>query len=376
MLENLRKASSALSAVAKMAATGLVERETLVDLILLSAVAGEHLLIIGPPGTAKSAAVRRVSQTLDGRYFEYLLGRFTEPSELFGPIDLRKLKEGVVETATEGMLPEAELVFLDEVFLGSTAVLNTLLGVLNERKFRRGHTVVQCPLQLCVAASNHLPEDESLAAFADRFLVRYFVEPVPDSQLESLLIQGWKSDHAAPKPSLNMAQLGKLTEVASKLNLKPIVSDLADCIRRLRAENINLSDRRIVKSQRLIAAATVLDGRLQPTKADLWPLLHVITGKEDQITAQEILKDHLAESQSTTLSAAAENASQGPLARAHRLTLKATELIEKQESQEGRNPLALEAIGREIDASFGPNNMPEPLKIAREKLITILSTVE
>ncbi len=198
-LLTLKDAAASLRSAAKSAARGLVEREALVDLILLSAVAGEHMLVIGPPGTAKSAAVRRVAQVLDGRYFEYLLGRFTEPSELFGPIDIRKLKEGLVETATEGMLPEAEIVFLDEVFLGSTAVLNTLLGVLNERRFRRGHTVVSCPLKICVGAANHLPDDESLAAFGDRFLVRYFVESVPDSQLESLLTQGWQSDHFVPK---------------------------------------------------------------------------------------------------------------------------------------------------------------------------------
>ena len=152
------------------ASAGLVERDVLAELIALSAVAGEHLLVIGPPGTGKSEVVRRVTRAVGGRYFEYLLGRFTEPSEIFGPVDLRKLKDGVVETETRNMLPEAEIAFLDEVFLGSTAILNTLLAVLNERVFRRGHTVHACPLRVCVGASNALPEDETLAAFADRFL--------------------------------------------------------------------------------------------------------------------------------------------------------------------------------------------------------------
>jgi MoxR-like ATPase len=92
---------------------------------------------------------------LGGRYFEYLLGRFTEPSEIFGPIDLRKLREGTVETETADMLPEAEIAFLDEVFLGSTAILNTLLSLLNERTFRRGHTRLQCPLRVCVGCLQH-----------------------------------------------------------------------------------------------------------------------------------------------------------------------------------------------------------------------------
>ena len=152
MEQGLEAASSRVRDVVVAATRGMVHRESLAELLLLAAVAGEHLLVIGPPGTAKSATVRRVAQCLGSRYFEYLLGRFTEPSELFGPVDLRRLREGVVETDVTGMLPEAEIAFLDEVFLGSTAILNTLLGILNERRFRRGHTQLACPLRICVGA--------------------------------------------------------------------------------------------------------------------------------------------------------------------------------------------------------------------------------
>src|SRR5499427_1718316 len=171
-LGNVDAVAGSLRQAIADASNGLVERETLVELIILAAVAQEHLLVIGPPGTAKSVAVHRVAETIGGRYFEYLLGRFTEPNEIFGPVDLRKLREGTVETDVSGMLPEAEIAFLDEIFQGSSAILNTLLGILNERVFRRGHTQLKCPLRICVGASNGLPTDESLAAFADRFLVR------------------------------------------------------------------------------------------------------------------------------------------------------------------------------------------------------------
>src|SRR5436305_4631356 len=184
-------AAAALRDAIKSAGSGLIERGVLAENIVLAAVAGEHLLVIGPPGTAKSEAVRRVARALGGRYFEYLIGRFTEPSEIFGPVDLRKLREGVVETETTGMLPEAEIAFLDEIFLGSTAILNTLLGLLNERVFRRGHTRMECPLRICVGASNALPTDEALAAFADRFLVRLFLDPLPETRLEELPEGGW-----------------------------------------------------------------------------------------------------------------------------------------------------------------------------------------
>ena len=178
--------------VVRQASRGLVDRDVLVEVIVLTAVAGEHVLVVGPPGTAKSVAARRVAHALGGRYFEYLLGRFTEPSELFGAVDLAKLRDGMVETDTTNMLPEADIAFLDEVFQGSTAILNTLLGILNERTFIRGHTRMRCPLRLCLGATNALPADPSLAAFADRFLTRVFVEPVSDAMLEDLLASGWE----------------------------------------------------------------------------------------------------------------------------------------------------------------------------------------
>jgi len=370
---DINESAKRLRQAAKEASKGLVERESLVDLIILSAVAQEHLLIVGPPGTAKSAAVRRIAKVLEGNYFEYLLGRFTEPSELFGPVDLRRLKEGVVETATSGMLPEAEIVFLDEVFLGSTAVLNTLLGILNERQFRRGSTNIECPLQVCVGAANHLPEDESLAAFADRFLVHYFVDTVPDSQLETLLTQGWEREHASPEITISMDHLKQLSSTAAKADMSLINSLLADAIRMLRKENIHLSDRRIVKSQSLIAAAAVLDGREKPTANDLWPLLYAIPREEDQVTAREVLKDYLSESNNATLGAAAEEASMSMLARAQRLIDQTDILLELAEPD--RDMLAIEALGREIDSAFSINTMPESLKATRQKLIEALGMV-
>jgi MoxR-like ATPase len=176
MTLNASAASSKLRSAVTAASRGLVDREPLVELVALSAVAREHLLVIGPPGTAKSVAVRRIAQATGGRYFEYLLGRFTEPNEIFGPVDLRKLREGTVETDVSGMLPEAEIAFLDEIFQGSSAILNTLLGILNERVFRRGHTQLKCPFRICVGASNSLPPNWN--RFRD---ARYWLHCPPDA---------------------------------------------------------------------------------------------------------------------------------------------------------------------------------------------------
>ncbi len=355
------------------ASAGLVERETLVELVVLSAVAREHLLVVGPPGTAKSEAVRRIARRLRGRTFEYLLGRFTEPSEIFGPVDLRKLREGLVETETRGMLPEAEIAFLDEVFLGSTAILNTLLGILNERTFTRGHTRVKCPLRVCVGASNRLPEEEQLAAFADRFLVRAFVDPIGDSGLEELLASGWtlRAEEQAEGPSA-MEHLDRLSAAALAMDLGGVRPPVAHAVRLLRAAGIDLTDRRIVRIQRLIAAAAALAGRPRPTEADLWPIVLALPTAEAQRLGRDVLRDLLARSENGSLAAAAAETSLGPPARAGKLVRDATALLAA--SPEGPEAvpayvLRVEGLLREIDAGFAEASLPAELRAARGRLV-------
>ncbi len=366
-------AAAALQGALADAGRGLVEREAMVELVALSAVAGEHLLVIGPPGTAKSEAVRRTARALGGSYFEYLLGRFTEPSEIFGPVDLRKLREGTVETETTGMLPEAEVAFLDEVFLGSTAILNTLLGLLNERTFRRGHTRMKVPLRVCVGASNGLPEEESLAAFADRFLARIFVEPVPDPRLEELLAGGaslWRETEARVA---SLEALDVLTRAAQQADLAPVRPHLAHALRTLRAAGIGLSDRRAVKVQRLMAAAAALAGRQIPGVADLWPLIYAVPTKEGQALAREVLRELLAATENPALAAAALEASAGPLARAQRIARSGREVLEGRPGNGAAEELAvwrlkLEGVVREMDAGFAPEALSAELQALREEI--------
>ena len=361
------------------AGRGLVDRQALVELIALAAVAGEHVLVVGPPGTAKSEAVRRVGRVLGGQYFEYLLGRFTEPSEIFGPVDLRKLKDGVVETETAGMLPEAELAFLDEVFLGSTAILNTLLGILNERRFRRGHTSIACPLRVCVGATNRLPEDDALNAFADRFLLRYFAEPVDDPQLEALLEGGWSLSPIERAP-VGLKALDALANQARAADLTTVRPTLSQALRTLRREGIGLSDRRVVKTQRMIAAAAALAGRTDPTEADLWPLIHVVADQAGQRLARDALRDLLDAADNPTLAHAAEEASAGPAARARRLIEAAEKLLAERPPAPadagasgagayGQWRLKLEGIVREIDAGFAVDNRSADLNAVRTRVI-------
>ncbi|MCP3139974.1 AAA family ATPase [Pyxidicoccus xibeiensis] len=379
MSVSFEAAASAVRDALTDAGRGLVEREAMVELVALSAVAGEHLLVIGPPGTAKSEAVRRTASALGGSYFEYLLGRFTEPSELFGPVDLRKLREGLVETETAGMLPEAEVAFLDEVFLGSTAILNTLLGILNERTFRRGHTRMRCPLRVCVGASNALPEDDSLAAFADRFLTRIFVEPVPDPRLEELLAGGASLWSGAEVRATSLESLDVLAQAAREADLSAVRPHLAHALRTLRAAGITLSDRRAVKVQKLIASAAVLAGRRAPSTADLWPLVYAVPTKEAQALTRDVLRDLLAASENPALAAAALEASAGPLARAQRIATAGQVLLAERPLDGDTEALAawrlkLEGVAREMDAGFAPESLPEDLKALRTQVAMVLAT--
>jgi len=382
MTKSLPEAAATLRDALSDSTRGLIEREALAQMVALAGVAEEHVLVIGPPGTAKSEAVRRIAGAVNGRTFEYLLGRFTEPSEIFGPIDLRRLKEGVVETETEGMLPEAEFAFLDEIFRASTAILNTLLGILNERVFRRGHSIVRCPLRVCVGASNSLPEDDSLAAFADRFLVRVFVDPVPDPRLEELLEGGWSVESRVDGPVnrlvADVSDLDMVTAAARASDLSRVRPHLAHAIRMLRGAGISLSDRRVVKVQRLMAAAAAMAGRDRATDSDLWPLVLAVPTREQQSLARETLRDVLAQSENAALPAAAEEASRGPLARASRIASAGRDaLLARPGTRDEVESwyLKLEGIAREIDAGFAPEAMPHELAEVRAGIVAALREI-
>lgn len=361
-MENITKIRECI----KVATQGFIGRQQLAELIILAAIAKEHLLVIGPPGTAKSAVVRRMARIMDGNYFEYLLGRFTEPSELFGTVNLKKLREGSVETDTQGMLPEAEIAFLDEVFLGSTAILNTLLGILNERKFRRGHTQIDCPLKICIGASNSLPEDEGLAAFADRFLIRLFIEPIADSFIEDLLVSGWQAEFTHVDSVLSLNELSEMSEHLKNVKLDHIIPFFADAIRLLRQSGIVLTDRRVVKTLKLIAAAALVNGRLEAQKQDIWPLFYVLPTKDIQQRGQEILKEFFTLSNNSQLFYATELASQQPNGRLQRLVELARRCLNQGDIQ-------VESVLREIDANYTTETIPDELNQLRTQLIKLIA---
>ncbi|WP_440133368.1 AAA family ATPase [Chitinophaga sancti] len=261
-----------------------VGKDDIIDLMGICLAGRENLFLLGPPGTAKSAMVRALANLLEGKTFEYLLTRFTEPNELFGPFDIRKLREGDLVTNTEGMLPEASLVFLDELLNANSAILNSLLMALNEKIFRRGKETKALPALLFIGASNHLPEDEALQALFDRFLLRVHCDNVDPADLEKVLQAGWKleqSDSATP-PRISADDVRTLQNITTTIDLSGIRAAYITLIQQLRNAGIQISDRRAVKLQRLIAASAVLCKRNTAILSDMWVLRYIWDTEEQQ----------------------------------------------------------------------------------------------
>lgn len=271
-----------------------VGKDEIIDLLGISLVANENLFLLGPPGTAKSALVNDLCRRLQGTSFEYLLTRFTEPNEIFGPFDITKLREGVLVTNTEGMLPESSLAFLDELLNANSAILNSLLTVLNERVFRRGRETIKIPTLMIVGASNHLPEDEALRALFDRFLLRVQCVGVPDDDLGAVLDAGWKLERDATSdqaPAVTVEDIRRLSELVPHVSLEEIRPAYLELVLRLRRAGLDISDRRAVKLQGLMAASALMCGRMNVLISDLWILRYIWEAEEEVELLDRLVTD-------------------------------------------------------------------------------------
>jgi MoxR-like ATPase len=266
---------------------GLVGRDEQARCLLLAALCGEHVLLIGPPGTAKSELARRLRERIGGRYFERLLTRFTVPEELFGPLSLAALDEGRYLREIDGYLPTATVAFLDEVFKANSAILNALLTLLNERAFDQGAHRIGAPLATLVAASNEVPGDESLRAFLDRFLFRCQVAPVSSDAFEALLRAADGAQTAASADE-GLPMLGAIGEVADAVVVPAeIVSALGELRALLMDAALEVSDRRWVRTVRALRVAAASHGRAEVGFVDLWLLRWLLACDAAQVARIE-----------------------------------------------------------------------------------------
>lgn len=271
---------SKLNAIRKQLNEQFAERSQLVDGMLTALIAKEMLFVLGNPGTAKSAICEALCKAIGGNYFSWLISKFTTPEEIFGPISLKGLEQDKYERVTTNKLPEADIAFLDEIFKGSSAILNTLLPVINERKFYDGSAPKKIQLQTLFGAANEIPDAQELAALYDRFALKYIVHRLQGNDAAKILFDGRLGQITE---TITIKELEAEQEAAQKLPLsKEIVDMLLKIRNEIDKEGIYVSDRKWVQATRIVKAFAHLSGHAKVELEDLTILEDVLWSTPEQ----------------------------------------------------------------------------------------------
>ena len=274
--------------------SGLVGKEKVMKLGLLSILSGENMILVGPPGTAKSEISRRLREILadsgSETYFEYLFTKFTTPEEIFGPLSIKQLQNDKFERNTEGYMPSSRIVFLDEIFKANSSILNTLLTILNERVFHNGLKREKTPLISLIGASNELPfENDELTALYDRFLIRAVVGYVSDEEIEELLDIKETEMEIPAEIKFTESDLNEIRNESEKVRvtsgIKRTVMQIRQDYNKIFAEDNHeiISDRKLVKMVKLLKISAYLNGRDKVDFSDLMLLTNCLWNNSENI---------------------------------------------------------------------------------------------
>jgi MoxR-like ATPase len=274
---------------------GLYEREEVMSVSLLSALAGQNIFLLGPPGTAKSLIARRLASVFKtDSYYEHLMQKFTTPEEVFGPLSISELKKDNYIRKTNGYLPEAEFAFLDEIWKSSSAILNTLLTIINEKKFKNGNENKSVPLKILISASNETPaEGEGLEALYDRFLTRILVNPINLRGNFDKILQNGATNHevkigdelAVTDEELNKwaCDINKVLLSDETLNVIAAIRIEIDKYNQTEKNNIYISDRRWQKAAFLLKASAFFTERAETNLLDCVLLKYCLWSNLDDV---------------------------------------------------------------------------------------------
>ncbi len=256
-----------------------VGREEEAKVLTLALLTKEHVVLIGEPGTAKSALARRAAELLNAKFFMYLLTKYTEPAELFGALDVNALKQGIYKRITKDRLPESELAFLDEIFNSNSAILNALLSLLNERVLYDGYNVIKVPLRTLISASNRVPDEPELEALYDRLLLRHYAKPVGEDMWKDLMESSWEIEFTerwkVREPIMSVQDLDRIYSMLPEVDLSQIKGKLLKLYAMLEEKGVHLTDRRKGKVLKIVSAHALLNARTKATEEDLIVLKYI-----------------------------------------------------------------------------------------------------